>query len=116
MLFGSSEKYAKEIHLTSVAVGIEEVSGVKSDDQQHPLSNNSHRPQNEIDVQATEIATVRLGLKHTLDETWKLKEMLNPDQLVEAITKAISNMTIKESPKTSQGPQHKGTSNYVGRP
>ena len=41
--------------------------------------------------------------------------MFKPDWLVEAMTKVVSNMTMKESPKTSQGTQYKGTSNYVGK-
>ena len=42
--------------------------------------------------------------------------MFNPDQLVEAKTKVVTSMTMKESLKTSQGTQYKGTSSYVGRP
>ena len=41
--------------------------------------------------------------------------MFNPDQLVETVTKAVSNMTMKESPKILQGTQYKSASNYVGR-
>ena len=41
--------------------------------------------------------------------------MFNTDWLVETMTKAISNMTRKENPKTSQGTQYHGNSNYVGR-
>ena len=52
-------------------------------------------------------------MKHVLDESQKLKEMFN--QLAEAITKVVSSMTMKENPKTSQGTQYKGNSNYVGR-
>ena len=41
--------------------------------------------------------------------------MFNPDQLVEAMTKVVSMMTMRESLKISQGTQYKSTSNYVGR-
>ena len=41
--------------------------------------------------------------------------MSNPDQLGEAMMKVVNNMVVKESPKTSQGTQYKGTSNYIGR-
>ena len=45
----------------------------------------------------------------------KLKNMFNPDQLVEAMTKLTNTMTMKEHPKTPQGAQYKGASSYVGR-
>ena len=35
--------------------------------------------------------------------------------MVEAMTKVVSDMTVKECPKTSWGIQYKGVSNYVGR-
>ena len=41
-------------------------------------------------------------LNQALDENRKLKDMFNPDWLVEAMMKAVSNMTMKESPKTLQ--------------
>ena len=70
--------------------------GVKSNDQQ--LSNNSHGHQNKIDTQATEIATMSLELNHALDESRKLRDMFNMDWLVVAMSKPVSNMTMKESP------------------
>ena len=39
----------------------------------------------------------------------------NPDQLVEAMTKVVSMMTMKEHPKTSQGTQYNDASSYNGR-
>ena len=41
--------------------------------------------------------------------------MFNLDQLVEAMTKAISTMTVMEHPKISQGTQYKGASSCIGR-
>ena len=41
--------------------------------------------------------------------------MFNPDQLVEAMTKVVSMMTVKECPKTSHSTQYKGASSYAGR-
>ena len=49
------------------------------------------------------------------EENCKLKEMFNLDQLVDGILKVISNITVKECPKTSQGTQYHGNSNYVGK-
>ena len=94
MMFGSWGKNAKVIQSTSVAVGIKESSRVTSDDQQ--LSHNSHRHQNKIDALATETAMMRSELNQPSDENWKLKEMINLDHLVESMTKAVSNMTMKE--------------------
>ena len=101
----------KAIHTAPVAAG----SGVTTDDQQHPLSCNSHKHQNKINAQATEIATMWSELYHALDESWKLREMFNPDWLVEAMMKEVTNMTVKGSPKTSQGTQYHGNSNYIDR-
>ena len=97
----------------SAPLSSDEIIGVTLQDQQ--LSLNSHRHQNKIDAQAAEIATVRLKLNKALEENQKIKDMLNPDQLVETMTKAVSNMTMKESLKTLQGTQYKSASNYVGR-
>ena len=101
MMFGSWEKCAKAINPTYVAVSNEEISGITSQDQQ--LSHNSYRCQSKIDAQATKIATVRLELNKTLEENWKLKDMFNLDWLVEAVTKVVSTMTMKESPKSNTG-------------
>ena len=58
---------------------------------------------------------MRSELNKALGENWKLEEMFNPDQLVQALTNVVSNMTVKGRPKTSQCTQYKGTFNYVGR-
>ena len=91
----------------------EEISGVTLHDQQ--LSHNSCRHQSKINVQAAKIATVRSQLNKALEENQKLKDMFNLDQLVEAMTKAVRTMSMKESLKTSQDPQYKSASGYVGR-
>ena len=113
MLFGGQVKCAKAVNSTSVAVSSKEIVGGTLQDQQ--LSCNSCRCHDKIDAQATEIATVRSELNKALEENQKLKNMFNPDQLVEAKTKVVSNMTMKESLKTMQGTQHKSASTYVGR-
>ena len=115
MMFSNQGKDTKAIHTTSMGVGSEEVSRVTTDDQQHPLSHNSHRHQNKINTQGAKIATVKSELNHALDENWKLIEMFNPDCLVEAMMKAASKMTMREITKTSWGTQYHGNSNYIGR-
>ena len=45
----------------------------------------------------------------------QLKDLFNPGKMVDAMTKVVSAMTMKECPKTSQGTQYKGASNYIGR-
>ena len=54
-------------------------------------------------------------LNHALEENQKLKEMFNQDQLVEAISKVVNNISMKEGAKTWQGTQYQGNSDYVGR-
>ena len=54
-------------------------------------------------------------LNCALEENHKLKEIFNPDQLVDAILKVISNLTVKESAKITQVTQYHGNANYVGR-
>ena len=79
------------------------------------MSLNSHKRQNKIDAQATEIAAVKAEMNKALQENKKVKDLFNPDKMVEAMTKVVSAMTVKECPKTSQGAQYEGASNYVGR-
>ena len=71
-----------------------------------PLSNNSYRCQHKIDAQAMEIATAMAELNHALEENCKLKEMFNPDQLVDVILKVVNNIAVKEGPQTAQGTQY----------
>ena len=112
MMFGSRGKSTKAIYATSVAVDTEDIGGHTKQDH---LSHNSCKHQNKINAQATVFATVRSELNKALQENKKLENMSNPDQLVEAMTKVVSTMTVKECPKTSQGTQYKGASNYMGR-
>ena len=58
---------------------------------------------------------VKVELNKALQENKKLKDQFNQEKMVEALTKVVGAMTVKEHPKTSQGTQYKGTSNYVGR-
>ena len=46
-----------------------------------------------------EIGAARSKLDKAFQENRKLKDMFNPDQLVEAMTKVVSTMTVKEKPK-----------------
>ena len=95
-----------------MAVNSEETGGDTCQDQH--LYHNSHKHQNKINTQAAEIATVRLELDKVLQENQKLEILFNPDQLVEAMTRVVSTMTMKECPMTSQDTQYKGASSYVG--
>ena len=113
MMFGSKGKHVKAVNTTSAAVSSEEIGGDTLQDQH--LYHNSHKCQNKIDAQATKITTVRSELDKALHENQKLNIMFNPDQLVEAMTKVVSTMTMKEHPKTSQGTHYKGASSYVGK-
>ena len=112
-MFGSQGQHARAVHTTSVTVNSGEIGGVSL--QEQPLSHNSHKWQNKIDAQAARIATVRSELNKALKENQKLKNLFNPDQLVETMTKAVSTMIVKECPKTSPGTEYKGASSYVSR-
>ena len=64
LMFGSRKKHAMAIHATSAAVNNDDIG---RDTEQH-LSQNSHKRQNKIDAQATEIATVNKQLNVALQE------------------------------------------------
>ena len=96
-----------------MTVRSEEIGEDTLPDQQ--LSHNSCRHQEKIDTECTKIATVRSELHNTLEENQILKNMFNPDQLVEAMTKVVSMMTMKKSLKTLQDIQYKSASHYVGK-
>ena len=85
----------KAVHAISIAITNEEIGG----DTEHHLSHNSHKHQNKIDAQATEIATVKAKLIKALQENKKLKNWFNPDKMVDAMSKAVSTMILKEHPK-----------------
>ena len=105
-MFNSRGKHSKAVNATSVVV--------ENDDTDQHLSHNSWEQQNKIDAQATEITTVKAKLNKALQEK-KLKDLFNLEKMMEAMTKEVSAMTVKEHLKTSQGIQYKGASNYVGR-
>ena len=67
------------------------MSAVISDNIQEPLYNSSHRCQHEIDTQAVEIGTIKTELTKGLEENLKLKEMFDPDLLVNVLSKTVSN-------------------------
>ena len=92
-MFGSRDKHVKVVHATSAVVDNE-------DTEQH-LSHNSQMKQNKMDAQAIEIASVKSELNKALQENKKLKDLFNLDKMVEAMTKVVSAMTMKEHPKTS---------------
>ena len=82
-------------------------SGNDTDQQ---LSHNSRKRQYKIDAQAAKITTLKAKLNRALQENKKLKDLFNLEKMVEAMTKVVSAMTMKECWKTSQGTQYKGTS------
>ena len=113
MMFGSQGKCVKAISTTSVTVSSEEIVWGTLQDQQ--LSCTSHRCQGKIESQASNIASVRSELDKALEENQKLKNMFNPDWLVEAMTKEVGTMTLKEHPNALQDTQYESSSNYVGK-
>ena len=107
LMFHSRGKHAKVVHATS--------AGVEDEDTEQQLSHNYRKRQHKINAQATESTTVKAKMNKALQENKNLKGLFNLEKMVEAMIKAVSAMTVKEHPKTSQGAQYKGTSNYVGR-
>ena len=107
LMFNSRGKHAKAANVTSVAVG--------SGDSEDHLSHNSRKRQSKIDAQAAEITAVKAKLNKALEENKKLKDLFSTEKMIEAMTKAVSTMTVKGCPKTSKGTQYEGASNYIGR-
>ena len=91
-------------------------TAVESGDSEH-LSHNSRQRQNKIDAQAAEIAQMKTELNKVLQENKQLKSLFSPDKMVEAMTKAVSSMTMQSHPRsTSKGTQYQGDSSFIGRP
>ena len=57
-------------------------------------------------------------LKKALQENKKLKSLFSPEKMVEAMTKAVSAMTVQShpTPTSSKGTQYQGASSFIGRP
>ena len=106
-MFNSRAKCIQAVSTASVAV--------ENEDIEEQLSHNFRRRQNKIDAQATEITAVKSKLNKALEENKKLKDLFSPEKVMEAMTKAVSTMTMQGHPKTLQGTQYQGASNYVGR-
>ena len=91
-------------------------SAVESGDLEH-LSHNSRQRQNKIDAQVAEIAQMKTELDKALQENKQLKNLFSPDKMVEAMTKAVSSMTMQSCPtSTSKGTQYQAASSFIGRP
>ena len=81
------------------------------------LSRNSRQRQNKIDAQAAEIAHMKTELNKALQENKQLKNLFSTEKMVEAMTKAVSSMTVQSRPSlSSKGTQYKEASNFIGRP
>ena len=104
---GKQQQHAR-VNVTSTAV--------ESGDSEH-LSHNSRQRQNKINAQAAEIAQMKTELNKALQENKQLKSLFSPDKMVEAMTKAVSSMTVQSCPtSTSKGTQYQGASSFIGRP
>ena len=90
-----------------------------SGDQEH-LSRNSRQRQSKIDAQAAEIANMKSELNKALQENKRLKSLFSPEKMVEAMTKAVSAMTVQNCPTptltSSKGTQYQGALSFIGRP
>ena len=86
-----------------------------SGDVKDHFSYSSRKRQSMINAQAAKITTVKAELNKALEENRKLKDLFSTDKMVEAMTKAVKDMTMQSGPKTSKGTQYQGASNYIGR-
>ena len=92
------------------------MAAVESRDPEH-LSHNSRQRQNKIDAQAAEIANMKTELNKALQENKQLKGLFSLDKMVEAMTKAVSSMTMQSYPSSSsKGTQYQGALSFIGRP
>ena len=91
-------------------------TAVESGDVEH-LSRNSRQRQSKIDAQAAEIAQMKTELNKALQENKQLKNLFSPEKMVEAMTKAVSSMTVQSRPSlSSKGTQYQAASSFIGRP
>ena len=107
LMFNSQGKQCTKASVTTAAVD--------SGDQEH-LSHNSKQRQAKINAQAAGIASMKTELNKALWENKKLKSLFNPEKMVEAMTKAVSAMTMQSHPTSSRGTQYQGASSFIGRP
>ena len=85
---------------------------VNSGDSQEHLSHNSRRRQTQINAQAAEITTMKTELNKALQENEQLESLFSPEKMFEAMTKAVSAMTVQGHPTSSRDTQYQGASSY----
>ena len=109
LMFNSWGKQHMKANITTAAVD--------SGDQEH-LSCNSRQRQSKINAQAAEIASMKSELNKSLQENKKLKSFFSLEKMVEAMTKAVSAMTVQSHPTStsSRGTRYQGASSFIGRP
>ena len=108
LMFNSRGKQHARVNVTTTAV--------ESGDQKH-LSCNFRQRKGKIDAQAAEIANMKAKLNKAHQENKQLKSLFSPDKMVEAMTKAVSSMTMQSCPSSlSKGTQYQGASYFIGRP
>ena len=90
-------------------------SAVDSGDTDEHLSHNSRKWQSKINAQAAEITKMKTELDKALQENKQLKSLFSPEKMVEAVSKAVSAMTIQGHPTSSRGNQYQRASSYIGR-
>ena len=65
-----------------------------SRDSEDQLSHNSQKRQHKIDAQAAEITMVKAELNKALEENKRSKNLFSPENMVGAVTKVVSAMTV----------------------
>ena len=110
LMFNSRRKQQQCARATVSATAVE------SGDVEH-LSRNSRQRQSKINAQAAEIAQMKTELNKALQENKQLKNLFSQDKMVEAMTKAVSSMTVQSRlSSSSKGTQYQGASSFIARP
>ena len=107
LMFNSQGKQCAKANVTT--------SAVDSGNQGHK-SCNSRQRQVKINSQAAEIATMKTELNKALQENKRLESLFSLEKMAEAMTKAVSTMTMQSHLTSSRGTQYQGASSYIGRP
>ena len=92
MMFGSRRKHTKAIHTTSVSVTSEEIGGI-----QNNICPTIPQASKQDQCPSHPDSVVKSELNKVLKENQKLRNLFNPDKMVETMTKVVSTMTMKAS-------------------
>ena len=107
LTFGKRCKKDTKMHVTTAAISGESSPGAQKD----PMSCNSRKHQNTIDIQAVEITSMQANLKKAQEENKKPRWVFDPSSIAQVICKAVNSLQTKPD-RSSSGmvwsPSHAG--------